>query len=148
MKTTAKVVATMCMGLFCGATLAGGGGMPEDKFKAMDSNNDGMLSSAEHATGASAMFTAMDTNHDNMVSAAEMDAHHKAKMKGAKDMSSAEKIRMLDTDKDGQLSMSEHDAGARTMFSRMDADGNGSLSKAEMHSGHHDMDKPAGAKSK
>jgi uncharacterized low-complexity protein len=42
----------------------------------MDTDKDGMVSAAEHAAHASAMFAAADTNKDGMVDAAEMKAAH------------------------------------------------------------------------
>ena len=59
-----------------------------------------------------------------------------------------DKMQMMDTNKDGQVSASEHAAGAKSMFGRMDADGDGSVTAAEMdasqksmpgHSGTHGM---------
>ena len=42
----------------------------------MDTDKDGMVSAAEHAAHASAMFAAADKNKDGMVDAAEMKAAH------------------------------------------------------------------------
>ena len=110
----------------------------DDKAKMMDTNNDGMVSSAEHAAGAKQMFTKMDTNSDGNVTAAEMDAHRAAKAdKGGKmKMSSADKIRKIDTNGDGVVSAAEHDAGSAQMFTKMDTNRDGNLSAAEMKAGH------------
>ena len=43
-------------------------------MKMVDTNHDGMVSAAEHAVHAKAMFDKMDANHDGMVDKAEMDA--------------------------------------------------------------------------
>jgi Ca2+-binding EF-hand superfamily protein len=69
-----------------------------------------------------------------------MDAAHK----GGKDdksghMSSAEKIKVIDTDGDGKLTAEEHAAGSRQMFSKMDTDGDGKLTAQEMKTGHEKM---------
>lgn len=110
------------------------------KMDKMDANHDGTVTSAEHAAGAQQMFTAMDTNKDGYVTATEMDAHWAAKGKGEKaakmKMSSADKIKEIDTDGDGRLSAAEHSAGSAKMFARMDADGDGKLTAAEMQAGH------------
>jgi uncharacterized low-complexity protein len=45
----------------------------------MDADHDGMVSAAEHAAGAQAMFAAADANKDGMVDAAEMKAAHEGK---------------------------------------------------------------------
>ncbi|HVJ36901.1 MAG TPA: hypothetical protein VM687_03745 [Stenotrophomonas sp.] len=117
----------------------------EDKFKQMDSNGDGSISSAEHAAGAQKMFTAMDTNKDGSVTAAEMDAQWAAKkgkdgkMDGKADgmkMSAAEKIKEIDTNGDGKISAAEHAAGSQKMFGKLDADGDGKVTAAEMQAGH------------
>lgn len=44
----------------------------------MDTNHDGMVSSAEHAAYAKSMFDMADTNHDGMMSRDEMMAMHKS----------------------------------------------------------------------
>ena len=118
---------------------------PGAKFKAMDSNGDGLVSSTEHAQAVRQMFADMDANHDGNVTVAEMDARHA--MKGDKGqagrlaggMSSADKIGKMDTNDDGMLSAAEHEAGAQSKFSEMDTDGNGSLSAQEMAAGHASM---------
>ena len=138
----------------------------DDKFKTMDSNGDGKITAAEHAAGAKAMFDRMDANHDGNVTAAEMDAGHammkdrdddmhgmkageKAKAGKAMDhdmddmdMSSADKIAKMDTNGDGMLSATEHEAGAAAMFKDMDSNGDGNLSRSEMKAGHRMMKKP------
>lgn len=110
-------------------------------FKSMDTDGDGRVSRAEHAAGAKKMFDEMDANHDGSVTAAEMTACHEMKGdKPAKDaMSSADKIKVMDTNGDGQLSKAEHDAGADAMFTKMDTDGDGFLSASECKAGHDGM---------
>ena len=116
-------------------------GNPDTKFKSMDANGDGMVSSTEHAGAVKQMFSEMDANGDGNVTAAEMDARHamksdKAKAdKPARDMSSTDKIARMDTNSDGMLSSAEYETGAQSMFSEMDTDGNGSLSRQEMTAG-------------
>ena len=123
---------------------------PDAVFKMMDANGDGKISPQEHADAAKKMFTKMDSNGDGKVTAAEMDAFHEhmgaKKMHGdaAKEahmgergeMTSAEKIKVIDTDHDGVLTADEHAAGSKTMFEKMDTDHDGFLSKAELEAGH------------
>ena len=108
----------------------------------MDSNGNGKFSPDEHAASARNMFVTMDTNSDGKVTAAEMDAASE-KITGMKagpsDMSSAEKIKVIDTDGDGILSAEEHAAGSRTMFEKMDTDKDGFVSKPELAAGHAKM---------
>ena len=89
----------------------------------------------------------MDANGDGTVTASEMDAAQHA-MKSAGDdskdaMSSAEKIRVIDTNGDGALSSDEHEAGSRSMFQKMDSDHDGALTVEEIASGHAAMLKKA-----
>jgi len=133
--------------------LAGGVGRPalaqsaqpsavDSEMKTMDTNGDGKLSAAEHAAGARRMFETMDANKDGRVTTAEMDAAHE-RVTGRKavagDMTSAEKIKVIDTDGDGALTAEEHRAGSQAMFERMDTDRDGFLSKDELAAGHAKM---------
>lgn len=121
------------------AVMAGHG----DKAKMMDTNADGVVSASEHSAGAKKMFEGMDANHDGNVTAAEMDARHQAKMKEGKTvktgMSSADKIKAIDTNGDGQISAAEHETGSQKKFAEMDSNKDGNLSQAEFTAGHESM---------
>ncbi len=111
----------------------------EDKAQMMDANKDGVLSASEHSAGARMMFEKMDADRDGRVTAAELDAVHAGMSTGdtsKPQMSSADKIRTIDTDGDGAISASEHDAGSRAMFTKMDANADGNLSAEELQAGH------------
>lgn len=56
-----------------------------------------------------------------------------------KAMSSAEKIAVIDTDRDGIITAEEHAAGARAMFERMDGNHDGKVTAAEMDAAHSAM---------
>lgn len=101
----------------------------------MDKNGDGSIGADEHAAGAGNMFATMDADHDGTVTTTEMDAAQAA-FKGDKRMSSADKIKTIDGNADGTLSREEHEAGSQAMFAKMDADGDGRLTPAEMQAGH------------
>ena len=125
------------------ASLALGAGPKSDKpdaeFAAMDTDKDGKVSAEEHASATRKMFVTMDANSDGKTTAAEMDAaHQRVTGKKAKksDMSSAEKIKVIDTDGDGILKAEEHAAGSRAMFEKMDTDKDGFLTKGELAAGH------------
>ena len=57
----------------------------------------------------------------------------------AGDMSSAEKIKKMDTNGDGKLSAAEHAASSREMFMKMDTNKNGNVTVAEMDASHKRM---------
>lgn len=113
------------------------GNNADQHFKMMDTNGDGKISRAEHAAGARKMFEQCDANHDGIVTAEEMDAAtamHGSKV-AADEKNAMEKIREIDQNGDGKLSVAEHEAGTEKMFARMDKDGDGFLSKAECEEG-------------
>jgi Ca2+-binding EF-hand superfamily protein len=109
------------------------------EFKMMDVDKDGKISSQEHATGATSMFAKMDADKDGYVTAAEMTAAYKAVTgKDAKksDMPAHDKIKVVDGDGDGKLSAAEHGAASASMFTKMDANKDGALTRQEMAAGH------------
>lgn len=105
------------------------------QFEKMDANADGAVSPDEHASGAAAMFAIMDADGNGTVGVEEMDASQ-AKLGGDVRMTSAEKIKVVDSDGDGQLSREEHAQGARTMYDQMDGGHDGRLTPVEMQAGH------------
>lgn len=150
MNTKTKTSLLMACGLAFAALPSAFAGDMDDKFKMMDSDGDGRVSRAEQASGAQAMFSAMDANSDGMVTATECDAAkaaHESKVSKLKfwdkddKMTGAEKIAMIDTNSDGQLSRAEHEAGSAAMFTKMDTDNDGYLSEKECKAGHKLMKK-------
>jgi hypothetical protein len=122
----------------------------------MDTNQDGRVSPQEHAAGAKSKFEKMDADHDGRVTATEMDAY-KATMKkddrqssgdSKSEKSSAEKIKVIDTNGDGIISAAEHEAGSRSMFDKMDANRDGALTEDEIKAGHKAMMKKDADKEK
>lgn len=52
-----------------------------EKIQKLDTDGDGVLTAAEHATGAASMFQKMDTDHDGSLSKAELAAGQAMKMR-------------------------------------------------------------------
>lgn len=53
---------------------------PAEKIKAIDVDQDGVISAAEHEAGSRAMFSKMDLNRDGKLTSAEMQAGHQKLM--------------------------------------------------------------------
>ncbi|QJR12664.1 hypothetical protein DSM104443_03756 [Usitatibacter rugosus] len=129
-------VALVASSLAAGVSLAGS---DMSSFKAMDANGDGKVSMEEHTAAAKKMFDTMDANHDGKVTAAEMDAAHEqvtGRKAAAGEKTSAEKIRAIDKNNNGELSAGEHEAGSKRMFDVMDTNHDGFLSQAELDKAH------------
>jgi Ca2+-binding EF-hand superfamily protein len=121
---------------------AGTSASAEREFRAQDANGDGKLSPKESADGAKRMFRTMDDNRDGKVTAAEMDAAQEkisGGRAGAGELSSEEKIKIVDADDDGNLTAKEHAQGARELFVLMDLDTDGFLTRDELILGHQEM---------
>lgn len=101
-------------------------------FAQMDQDGDGRVTAQEHALGVRKMFAAMDGNKDGRVTAAEMsNAQAQVGNRKADAMSSSDKIKAVDKNLDGLLTVTEHVAGARAMFAKMDKNKDGVLDKSE-----------------
>ncbi|MGH8176070.1 MAG: EF-hand domain-containing protein [Steroidobacter sp.] len=131
--------AALCAVGACGVSLpaiAGGGPDCQDKVTRMDveGNSDGQISASGHAAGANKRFEMMDVDKDGRITTAEIEASHGAESAAwAKHrMSSAAKIRQLDSDNDGALTRQEYADGSQKMFRKLDADSDGNLTAAEM----------------
>jgi len=117
-------------------------------FTKMDSNQDGRVTVAEMDAASPMMKHHKD--HQDATTARNEDGHDKEnaadksydksdKTHGGKMMSSSEKIAMMDTNGDRQLSAEEHAMGAKKMFTKMDADRDGTLTAQELREGHRSM---------
>lgn len=108
-----------------------------DLFGKMDANHDRRITAGEHAAAARAMFRSMDADHDGKVTPAEMTAaQRRINGNGRSGLSSEEKIRAIDSDRDGILTSEEHQAGSEVMFAVMDRNKDGRLTRKEYAAGH------------
>lgn len=133
-----SVIGVVAAGLLAGSALAG-----ETKsapmMELMDADRDGKVTAEEHTAGAKKMFEMMDADHDGLVTAQEMTAaqekfHASTPPKDA--LSSEEKIAAVDADRDGKVSLAEHDEASLFMFEKMDANRDGFLAQREITAGH------------
>jgi hypothetical protein len=149
------------VGLALATSAYAGGGSGQAELKMMDTDQDGSISSTEHAAGAKKMFEKMDADRDGIVTAQEMGAAHKdmptarseesgtvssrqpepgtSDASGKPMKSASAKIKTIDTDADGTITAAEHEAGSKKMFEKMDKDHNGRLTAAEIQASHDRM---------
>ena len=122
----------------CGFTLPASAddspGCQRPQLKEAEGNPDGGITAEKHAASASQRFEMMDTDHNGKVTRDEIEASHGAEsiVWANHPETGAEKIRDLDTNHDGVLSVLEYSAGSQRMFDILDVDGNGVLTPSEM----------------
>ena len=102
------------------------------RFTGLDRDNNDLLSPDEYAAEARARFDAMDIDHNRNITVAEMDA---ADVQAEGEMSSAQKITLNDENKDGILSVDEHQAAIEAQFAVVDANADGGIDLSELKSG-------------
>ncbi|MBU1215340.1 MAG: EF-hand domain-containing protein [Gammaproteobacteria bacterium] len=111
-----------------------GGGMVQQ----MDKNGDGAVSLKEFSTFHAERFKAMDTNKDGKVTSEELDGLHqgmRSQMKSMRHMSFEQMFDAADTDQDGALSKAEAEKGMPILFARFDendANKDGKITKDEV----------------
>lgn len=117
-------------------------------FTEMDANQDARVTAAEMDAAhplmksrkdKSGSTTARNEDGHDKENAADKSYDHAAKHRGGKMMSSSEKIAVMDTDGDRQLTAAEHSTGAKKMFTKMDTDSDGTLTAQELREGHRSM---------
>lgn len=107
--------------------------MKKQKFAKMDADASGDVTLAELQAFSGAKFLMVDTDNDGSVSFAEFQAHKSAHAGKAKNKHGKMKAKFakMDTNQDGVMSGSEHDAAHLVPFVTRDLNGDGTLSAAE-----------------
>lgn len=102
------------------------------RFTELDRDNNDLLSPGEYGAEARTRFDAMDIDHNRNITVEEMDT---ADAQAEGEMSSAQKITLHDRNKDGILSVDEHEAAVEAQFELVDANADGSIDLSELKSG-------------
>lgn len=102
-----------------------------------DSNNDGAVTRDEFLARPLEMFARLDANSDGVISAEERDAARgrHAEWRHARH-ERGERLRAADADRDRQLSREEFASMGDQMFTMLDADHNGAVSRQEAEARH------------
>jgi hypothetical protein len=135
-RLTAVALCILGAGASVPAMAGDGANCPHSQTTRMDvEGGDGQLSASGHAASAQKRFEMMDADKNGKLTGAEIEASHGAESVAwaSRQMSSADKIKQLDTNNDGALTATEYADGSQKMFRKLDADGDGNLTAAEMH---------------
>ncbi len=101
--------------------------MAQKSFDRIDLNKDGKINLAEFTPVAEKRFLAMDVNKDNTVSTAEIDASLQATLERRRNRILAN----LDADRNGSISRAELDSYIEAMVAGADTDSDGGVSFSE-----------------
>ncbi len=109
----------------------GGSGMMQQIFTRMDSDGNGAITQEEVDTFRAAQVAAADASGDGALSIDEFDTAYR-------DLTRSKMVRAfqrLDADGDGSISAAEMDAQIGTLVERMDRNGDGALSMEDRRGG-------------
>ncbi len=116
--------------------------------KMMDADKDGSVSAEEFKAFRNQKFADADKNNDGNIDAGEYEAHSKAmaeQRKKAMEMAKKKKTKKhfdkMDADGDGKISKAEFDAKGERSFIRMDKNDDGVLNKDDRSYGKDKMKK-------
>jgi len=141
MKTPNFKSVLLVSGLALAATSPAFASPAEDAFKRMDTDGNGKVTAVENAAFAETMFKQSDTNYDGQVSAAECDSAQAAHGNKVDPKASLRHLQIVDTDRSGQISLSENAAFAQSEFARADKNGDGVLNEDEVEAQYKAMKK-------
>jgi hypothetical protein len=128
------------VGAAAGAAETPAGPPPEARWNALDTDGDGRLSRAEAEAGAPGMarnFERFDADADGQLTREEIRAQ-RAQMREQARVHAEQRWTATDANGDGAIDLAEAQTGmprAAENFGRLDADGNGLLSREEMREG-------------
>ena len=108
-------------------------------LKHFDSNSDSIIDTGEWQSGMKASFADMDADSNGSLSAADIDGLQDSLKSEAGDIGAAVVLALikqivfsLDKDADKLVSEKEFTEGGEAMFKKLDANGDGKLSKEEL----------------
>jgi hypothetical protein len=132
--SAAALLAIVTCGFTLAATADEAPGCQRPQLKEGEGTADGGITAEKHAAAANKRFELMDKDGNGKITAAEINSSHGAEsiVWANQPESPAEKIRNLDANRDGVLTVSEYSVGSQKMFHMLDVDSNGVLTPAEM----------------
>jgi Ca2+-binding EF-hand superfamily protein len=106
-----------------------------ESFKALDKNDDGVISKKEFLAFHEALFNKMDTNHDGKLTQEELGGAHE-NMADKCDVRHDSRFDEVDINHDGALSKDEAEIGMPMLFKHfdeIDTNKDGKISKDELN---------------
>jgi Ca2+-binding EF-hand superfamily protein len=100
-----------------------------ESMEKYDTNKDGQVTQAELTAGLKADFFAADKNHDGFLDVDETRAVNAARLASQASVATP----LIDWNADGKIDFQEFAAAPRSLFTQIDANEDGVLSKAELH---------------
>lgn len=110
----------------------GGGGQMMRMFKQLDLNGDGQITRAEVTEFRDQRFSDSDTDGDGTLALEEFEQLWLEMVRERM----VDRFQSLDADGDGRITAAEFDRPIERMFSRMDDDDDGTVSRSEIREHH------------
>lgn len=103
-------------------------------FDKLDANHDGAVTADEYVAAARTRFAALDPQNTGKVTAAEIASSPRAQAHVQR--AAAHRVKGMDTNGDGVVTLDEYLAAAKKRFSRLDKNGDGFIDADEMPAHH------------